>query len=238
MTWLFAALLILWGNAAAALLGGTSRLPGGSVEFALAGAALVWLSLAFARALALDAAALGLSWIPFARGAAVGAAIGVVGSIAAVGVLRYVVPVIVGLEVEYAPLEQVTEVELVRHVAVFLPLGTVIPEELAFRGVLLGGLLRRLRQRDALIVSGAAFALWHVGVAIATVGDTTLGSPSPWFAPAVAVALVAVLLSGSAFAWLRLRTRSLATTIALHWTFNAGLLLGLSYTRVPAECCT
>jgi uncharacterized protein len=238
MIWIFAALLVVWGNASSWLLGTTAVLPGGSLEFAIAGAALVALSLAVARALELDAAALGLSWVPFARGAAVGAAIGVVGATCAVGVLRFVVPVIVGLQVEYAPLEQVTEVELARHVAVFLPLGTVIPEELAFRGVLLGGLLRRLRQRDALIVSGTAFALWHVGVAIATVGDTTLGSPSPWFAPAVVVALVAVLLGGSAFAWLRLRTRSLATTIALHWAFNAGLLLGLSYTRVPADCCT
>src|SRR5688500_1670121 len=235
--WIYAALLVLWGNAATGLLGGTSRLPGGSLEFALAGAALAAVSVAFARALGLDASAVGLSRLGFARGAAVGAGLGLVGAAAAVGALRLVAPAIVGQPVEYAPLAQVTELELARHVALFLPLATVIPEELAFRGVLLGGLLRRMRQRDALIVSGAAFALWHLGVAVATVDDTTLGSPSPYFGLAIVVALAVVLLGGSALAWLRLRTRSLATTLALHWTFNAGLLLGLSYTRVPAECC-
>lgn len=235
--WRYAALLVLWGNAASALLGGTSRLPGGSVEFLAAGAALVALSVAFARGLGLDAAAVGLGRIAFARGAAVGAGLGLAGATAAVGTLRLVAPAIVGQQVEYAPLAQVTELELARHVVLFLPLATVIPEELAFRGVLLGGLVRRMRDRDALIISGAAFALWHLGVAIATVDDTTLGSPSPHFAFATLVALFVVLLGGSALAWLRLRTRSLATTIALHWTFNAGLLLGLSYTRVPAECC-
>jgi len=173
----------------------------------------------------------------FARGAAVGAGLGLVGATAAVGALRLVAPAIVGQPVEYSPLAQVTDFELSRHVLMFLPLGTVIPEELAFRGVLLGVLLRRMRQRDALIISGAAFALWHLGVAIVTVDDTTLGSPSPHFGLAVVVALAVVLLGGTALAWIRLRTRSLATTIALHWTFNGGLLLGLSYTRVPAECC-
>jgi membrane protease YdiL (CAAX protease family) len=235
--WIYAALLVLWGNAASALLGGTARLPGGSVEFVVAGAALVAISIAFARAIGLDAAGLSLGRVPFARGAAVGAGLGLVGATLAVCALRLIAPAIAGQQVEYAPLSQVTEVELARHVAVLLPLGTVIPEELAFRGVLLGGLLRRMRQRDALIVSGAAFALWHLGVAIATVDDTTLGSPSPWFGLAIVVALGVVLLGGSALAWIRLRTRSLATTIALHWVFNAGLLVGLSYTRVPAECC-
>ena len=235
--WIYAALLVLWGNAASGLLAGTARLPGGSVEFVAAGAALVAVSVAFARALDLDAAAVGLGRVGFARGAALGAGLGLAGATVAVAALRLVAPAIVGQPVEYAPLAQVTEVELARHVAVFLPLGTVIPEEGAFRGVLLGGLLRRMRQRDALIISGLAFALWHLGVAVVTVDDTTLGSPSPWFALAVVVALALVLLGGSALAWLRLRTRSLATTIAFHWAFNAGLLLGLSYTRVPAECC-
>jgi CAAX protease family protein len=235
--WVFAALLVLWGNVSSGLLAPTATLPGGSFGFVLAGAALVAISIPFARALGLDAAAVGLDGVRFARGAAVGAAVGLAGAIVAVGALRLVAPVIVGQPVEYAPLSQVTEIELARHVAVLLPLGTAIPEEFAFRGVLLGGLLRRSRQRDALIISGAAFALWHLGVAIATVEDTTLGSPSPHFALAIVVALAVVLLGGSALAWIRIRTRSLATTIVLHWIFNAGLLFGLSYTRMRTECC-
>ena len=237
MIWIYAAVLVLWGNAFSALLAGTSRLPGGSGEFAVAGVALVGVSIAFARALGLDAAAVGVGRVAFARGVAIGSGLGLAGATLAVGALRLVAPAIVGQEVEYAPLAQVTEFELARHAVLFLPLGTVVPEELALRGVLLGGLVHRMRQRDAVIISGTTFALWHLGVAVATIDDTTLASPSPWFGLAIIIALAIVLVGGSALAWLRLRTQSLATTIAFHWTFNAGLLLGLSYTRVPAECC-
>jgi membrane protease YdiL (CAAX protease family) len=40
-------------------------------------------------------------------------------------------------------------------------------------------------------------------------------------------------------AWLRLRTGTLATTIAAHWAFNAVVLVGLWSTRpaAPSGCC-
>lgn len=239
MIWLYAALLVLWGNVASSLLGPTAVLPGGTVDFAIAGAALVLISLVVASSLGLSAAEVGLGRAGLVRGAFVGALFGFVGAIAAVAALRLVAPAIVGRQVEYAPLGQVTEAELARHVVALLPLGDIIPEELAFRGVLLGGLLRRSRLRDALFVSGAAFALWHLAVVVPTVGNTTLGPPSPWFVPAIVIALAVVLIGGAAFSWLRIRSGSLATTIALHWVFNAGLLLGLSYTRgsLAAICC-
>jgi len=68
-------------------------------------------------------------------------------------------------------------------------------------------------------------------VAVVTVGDTTVGPPSPWFLPAVLAALLVVLGGGAVFALLRLRTGTIATTIAAHWVFNALVLLGLWYTK-------
>ena len=90
-------------------------------------------------------------------------------------------------------------------------------------------------------IAGAAivFALWHLAVVRATIDDTSLGRPSVWFVPALVGALIVVAIGGAVFAWLRLRTGSLATTIAAHWSFNAVLLVGLSLGRasVPPSCC-
>src|SRR2546426_951419 len=73
MIWLFAALLVIWGNLMPPLIGTSARLPGGSWSFVLAGAALVLVSMAAARAFSLDAQALGLEWHSAARGAIIGA---------------------------------------------------------------------------------------------------------------------------------------------------------------------
>ena len=237
LVWLFALLLVIWGNASPRVLGGSAWLPGGSWQWVLAGFLLLALSGAFARALGLDTAALGLRARAL-RAALTGAALGGGAALAAVFALSVVAPLIVGRAVDYAPLSRVTEAELILHIGVFLPLGDIVPEELAFRGVLLGALLSR-GAGFAVLASSAVFALWHVAVAAATVGDTTLGPPSVWSTAAVAGALAMVFVGGVVFAWLRVRTGSLVTTITAHWAFNSVLLLGLWSTRSPAPsgCC-
>lgn len=224
MTWIFVALLVGWGNAGS-LLGGTAQLPGGSLAYVVTGVTLVALSLAIARRAGLDLAAIGLRPTAWLRGAAIGIACGA--AIALAGVLALqLASVVVGGPVVYDLLRDVTEAELSRHVFFFLPLGAVLPEEIAFRGTLVG-LLRARGARAALFGSAAAFALWHAAVAIVTVGATTVAAPSPWFLPAIIGALAVVFVGGVVLAWLRLRTGTLATTIAAHWVFNATLLVGL-----------
>ncbi len=141
-------------------------------------------------------------------------------------------PAITGRAIVYEPLSRVSASQLAEHIAVFLPLGVVLPEELAFRGTLFG-LLRRAGTRAAVVGSAVTFALWHAAVAVVTVGDTTLAPPSPWFVPAVAGALVVVFVGGIALAGLRLSARSLGASVAAHWTFNALLLVGLWATMPP-----
>jgi membrane protease YdiL (CAAX protease family) len=230
LIWLFAALLVIWGNVVSSALGASARLPGGSWPFVVAGLILSGISLAFARAMRLGRGDLGLG-PGAARGAVVGGVLAAVVALTGVAVLRFIAPVIVGTHVDYAPLDQVTEGDLRIHIAFFLLLGAVIPEELAFRGVLFGALLRQRGVRAAVLGSSAAFALWHASVAVVTVGDTTIGPPSPWFLPAVLAALLVVLGGGAVFALLRLRTGTIASTVAAHWVFNALVLLGLWYTK-------
>lgn len=231
MTWLFAAFLVVWGNLQPPLIGATAVLPGGSWAFVAAGVGLAAAALAVAYQGRLDADALGLARAHLARGSLIGALAGSSLALASLAAMQ-LAPTITGRAIVYEPLYRLSGAQLATHIAVFLPLGVVLPEELAFRGTLFG-LLHRAGTRAAIVGSAATFALWHAAVAVVTVGDTTLALPSPWFVPAVAGALVVVFVGGVALAALRLRARSLGASIAAHWTFNALLLVGLWATMPP-----
>ncbi|MET0831952.1 MAG: CPBP family intramembrane glutamic endopeptidase, partial [Acidimicrobiia bacterium] len=107
---------------------------------------------------------------------------------------------------------------------VVIPLGTVLGEEFAFRGVL-WSLLRRARgQWFATVVSSALFALWHVlpalgGSAVNEVVTDTVGGGSG-DALLVAVTVVFTGLAGVLLCELRVRSGSLLAPILLHWAVN------------------
>jgi uncharacterized protein len=226
--WVFVALLVGWGNVGASLLASTAPLPGGSWTFVVAGIALGALAVFVARRAGLDPRAIGLGRRGVWRGGALGLVAGA--GIAAVGATALqVAPILTGRPVVYDPLVGVSAAALALHILLFLPLGTVLPEELIFRGALIG-LLRDGGPR-AIAGSAAAFALWHGAVAVATVEQTTLVG-TPWVVPAILGALAVVFVGGAVLAWLRLSTGTLASTIAAHWSFNATLLVVL-WTRVP-----
>jgi CAAX protease family protein len=225
----FAALLVVWGNVQPPLIRTTAVLPGGSWAYVVAGVGLIAIALYVAYRGRLDPDDLGLSRMQLARGLAVGAFAGSSLALLSLGVMQ-LAPTLTDGPIVYEPLYRVSGTELATHIAVFLPLGVVLPEELAFRGTLFG-LLQRMGTRAAIVGSGVTFALWHFAVAVLTVGDTTMASPSPWFVPAVAGAVLTVLAGGAALGTLRFVARSLGASIAAHWTFNAVLLAGLWATR-------
>jgi membrane protease YdiL (CAAX protease family) len=223
--WLFCILLVLWGNVLHPLIGSTAILPGGSWQFVLAGAALLAVSLVAARVTGLNAAALGIRRAGAFRGAVIGAFAGAFIAAAAVAVMRGVVPALIGQPVIYEPLSRVAAGDLSTHIAFFLPFGTVIPEEFAFRGTLLAGLRARYGVRTAVTASATAFALWHGTVTFFTVMNTTM--PVVLIVPAIAGAFVILFVGGVTMAGLRVATGSLLTSIAAHWVFNAVILTGL-----------
>jgi uncharacterized protein len=91
---------------------------------------------------------------------------------------------------------------------------TAIPEELAFRGVLLGSAVRLWGARRASLVTSALFGLWHIQPTLHTLsGNLLLGSASARAGgqPLLAFgAVVVTVAAGLVFCWLRLRSRSLA----------------------------
>ena len=108
---------------------------------------------------------------------------------------------------------------------VIIPLQTVIPEELAFRGVLHGALDRAWGFRGVAAAGSLLFGLWHIasslGLTAGNVGFTRiLGGGVFGMAAGVLGAVIATAAAGFVFTWLRRRSGSLIAPIALHWSLN------------------
>ncbi len=112
---------------------------------------------------------------------------------------------------------QVSTGAMLFEVLVAVPFGTVLLEELAFRGTLLGLLQRRTSTLVAVGVSSLIFGLWHIpGVVNDAQSVTGVGT-----AGAVAGTVAATTIAGIGFAWLRLRSGSLLAPMLAHVATNS-----------------
>ena len=118
-------------------------------------------------------------------------------------------------------------------ILVVIPLGTVLPEELAFRGLLLDLLGRRQGMLAGTLLSSALFGLWHV---LPSLGGGTanaamvgmVGADTPGTVVRVVVTVGFTSLAGVVLCWLRLRSGSLLAPVLLHWTVNGlGVIVAL-----------
>ena len=118
-------------------------------------------------------------------------------------------------------------------VLVVIPLGTVLPEELAFRGLLLALLRRRHGVVASTVISSALFGLWHVlaslgGGAANTMIAGAVGADAAGMMTRVVVTVGFTSLAGVVLCWLRLRSGSLLAPVLAHWTVNAlGVIVAL-----------
>jgi hypothetical protein len=108
---------------------------------------------------------------------------------------------------------------------IIIPLQTVIPEELAFRGVLHGALNRAWGFRGVAVAGSLLFGFWHIatslGLTSSNVGFTRMfGGGFVGMLAGVMLAVVATAAAGFVFSWLRRRSGSLLAPIALHWSLN------------------
>jgi membrane protease YdiL (CAAX protease family) len=108
---------------------------------------------------------------------------------------------------------------------IIIPLQTVIPEEVAFRGVLHGALNRAWGFRGVAAAGSLLFGLWHIatslGLTSSNVGFSHLfGGGVLGTVAGVVLAVAATGAAGFVFTWLRRRSGSLIAPIALHWSLN------------------
>ncbi len=133
--------------------------------------------------------------------------------------------VLEGLRVEGMSMGQ-----LVVRAVVLIPLGTVLCEEVAFRGVLLAIASRVLPVGSALVITSVVFGLWHIGSALRPAGA---GVSPPFQGASLAGVVVVTGIGGAVFGWLRQRSGSLLAPIGLHLGTNSVGLLATTMARQP-----
>lgn len=127
---------------------------------------------------------------------------------------------------------QISGGRLLYELGVEVILLTAIPEELAFRGVLLGSGLRLWGPWRASLISSALFGLWHIAPTLQTKlhnqGVGTLVASSGGRSIDVLGTVAVTFIAGLVFCWLRLRSRSLIAPVIAHISTN-GLALTVAW---------
>ena len=127
---------------------------------------------------------------------------------------------------------RISGARLLYELGVSILLLTSVPEEFAFRGVLLGSALRLWGPWRASLVTSALFGLWHIVPTLHTMADNpAVAGFSASVAGRVLVVLGSVAVTftaGLVFCWLRLRSRSLIAPVMAHCATN-GLALVVAW---------
>jgi len=127
---------------------------------------------------------------------------------------------------------QISGSRMLYELAVSILLLTAIPEEFAFRGVLLGSALRLWGPWRASLITSVLFGLWHIAPTLHTMRDNhavagltaSIAGQSLVVLGSIAVTFVAGLI----FCWLRLRSSSLLAPVMAHFATN-GLALAVAW---------
>lgn len=122
----------------------------------------------------------------------------------------------------------VTWAEAAFELLVRIPLGTALFEEVVFRSVLLGLFLRRTSVAAAVAASSFLFGLWHILPTLADIDTSAVGdqADSAWSEAGLVAGVVAfTAVAGAVFAWLRLRSRSVAAPVLAHAAVNVSAYL-------------
>jgi membrane protease YdiL (CAAX protease family) len=197
----------------------------------------IWLSVAAAGALLLFARRTGLTWAQlglcpkrFRAGRRWGiAAVTAVGVVYLVGVLMPTTrSAFLDSRYEFGLSQALTTAFVV------IPLGTVLLEEVAFRGVLWGMLSRHMTTWRVVMVSSSLFGLWHIlpslNFAAAHEGLSS-AAPHAGLSATLLVVLGTVAFTavgGVVAAELRRRSGSVLASAGMHWATNAlGVLFGV-----------
>jgi uncharacterized protein len=106
------------------------------------------------------------------------------------------------------------------EVLVRIPLGTVLWEEVAFRGVLLAALARVMPVRRAVVVASIVFGVWHIRPTLSGLAaNDAIGAT--WVTIFAVLGVCAfTAAAGALLCWLRLRSGSLLAPVLLHLATN------------------
>jgi len=103
-----------------------------------------------------------------------------------------------------------------------IPLGTVLWEETAFRGVLQAALRRVASESAAMAVTSGVFGIWHIRPTLQALRANGLADRPGRAAAGTAAGVAATIAAGLLLSRLRVRSGSLAAPVLLHLAANSG----------------
>jgi uncharacterized protein len=125
--------------------------------------------------------------------------------------------------------------EAVFETVVRIPLETALPEEVIFRGVLLGLGLRSRSRGWAIVTSSTFFGLWHVVPALGAAERGATSRPDARTTASTAAVVATTAMAGAGFAGLRLRAGSVLAPTLAHAALNMAAFAGVRITSRPAR---
>jgi len=133
--------------------------------------------------------------------------------------LRQLLPSL-GITGTFVRLEGFSRTELWWRVLVRIPLGTGLFEEILFRGLFYGFLIKQYTSRRAIFQASLFFSFWHIMPALKVLlADFKVTSPLSliglWL-----VGLAGAFVAGLIFAWIRNRTGNIAGCLIAHILIN------------------
>jgi membrane protease YdiL (CAAX protease family) len=109
---------------------------------------------------------------------------------------------------------------LAYQVAFRIPVGTVLWEEIAFRGVLQAALRRVMSEPAAIAAASGVFGVWHIRPTAAALQINQLAGDRRQAVARVAAGVAVTAAGGALFSWLRARSGRLAAPVLLHLATN------------------
>lgn len=119
--------------------------------------------------------------------------------------------------------------QIAYQVTVRIPVGTVLWEEVAFRGVLQAALCRLMPRAAAITVTSGLFGIWHIRPTIEAIRVNRLAGNPRKALTAVTAGVAGTVAGGVVLSFLRARSGSLAAPVLLHVTTNCAGTLAAWY---------
>ncbi len=115
--------------------------------------------------------------------------------------------------------------EVAYQAVIRIPVGTVLWEEIAFRGVLQAALRRVAPERTAIGINAAVFGLWHLRPTIEALRANDLAADRRQAVTRGVAGSAAMAGAGVLLSWLRERSGRLSAPALLHVTANSGAIV-------------
>lgn len=134
--------------------------------------------------------------------------------------LLWLLPII-GLNIGPPRLPISSRLDLLWRIIIRIPLGTALFEEVLFRGIFYGYIIRNVSTQKTVLVTSLFFALWHITAAFETVRynfqiGAVLFGIGLWL-----IFLISSFIAGLLFGWIRYKGRNITGCILAHALINS-----------------